>query len=92
MGYSPQKHIFYIFHECTKKLVVLVGTKLEHVIAQLALEVVGATDPCVGTQLKPRDDLFWFGKPEILLWLIQFMSFQVMMTKLLHNSSIIVIT
>ncbi|CAL9763449.1 unnamed protein product [Musa acuminata subsp. burmannicoides] len=57
-------------------LVVLVGTKLEHVIAQLALEVVGATDPCVGTQLKPRDDLFWFGKPEILLWLIQFISFQ----------------
>ncbi|URE11126.1 hypothetical protein MUK42_10163 [Musa troglodytarum] len=57
-------------------LVVLVGTKLEHVIAQLALEVVGATSPCIGTQLKPRDDLFWFGKPEILLWLIQFISFQ----------------
>ncbi|XP_042436121.1 MLO-like protein 4 isoform X1 [Zingiber officinale] len=57
-------------------LAMLVGTKLEQVVAQLALDVAGATDPCIGTQLKPRDDLFWFGKPEILLWLIQFISFQ----------------
>ncbi|ONK57992.1 uncharacterized protein A4U43_C09F6550, partial [Asparagus officinalis] len=57
-------------------LVMLVGMKLQHVVAQLALEVVEATDPFVGSQLKPRDDLFWFGKPEILLWLIQFISFQ----------------
>lgn len=62
---------------------MLVGTKLEHVVAQLALDVAGATGPCVGTQLKPRDDLFWFGKPEILLWLIQFISFQVNQTLLL---------
>ncbi|KAG1369915.1 putative MLO-like protein 4 [Cocos nucifera] len=57
-------------------VVMLVGTKLQHVVAQLALEVVEATGPFVGTQLKPRDDLFWFGKPELLLWLIQFISFQ----------------
>ncbi|XP_038989414.1 MLO-like protein 4 isoform X2 [Phoenix dactylifera] len=57
-------------------LVMLVGTKLQHVVVQLALEVVEATGPFVGTQLKPRDDLFWFGKPELLLWLIQFISFQ----------------
>ncbi|RWR94890.1 MLO-like protein 4 isoform X2 [Cinnamomum micranthum f. kanehirae] len=57
-------------------LVMLVGTKLQHVVAQLALEIVEATGPAVGNQLKPRDDLFWFGKPEILLWLIQFISFQ----------------
>lgn len=56
-------------------LLMLVGTKLQHVVAQLALEVE-ATDQCVGSQLKPRDDLFWFRKPEILLWLIQFISFQ----------------
>jgi mlo protein len=58
-------------------LVLLVGTELQHVIAQLALEVVGATAPYVGTQLKLRDDLFWFGKPRVLWWLIQFISFQV---------------
>eukprot|EP00268_Persea_americana_P032113 TRINITY_DN3148_c0_g2_i2.p1 TRINITY_DN3148_c0_g2~~TRINITY_DN3148_c0_g2_i2.p1 ORF type:complete len:383 (+),score=59.10 TRINITY_DN3148_c0_g2_i2:420-1568(+) len=57
-------------------LVMLVGTKLQHVVAQLALEIVETTGPAVGNQLKPRDDLFWFGKPEILLWLIQFISFQ----------------
>lgn len=56
---------------------MLVGTKLQHVVAQLALEIVETTGPAVGNQLKPRDDLFWFGKPEILLWLIQFISFQV---------------
>lgn len=57
---------------------MLVGTELQHVVAQLALEVVEAVGP-VGTHLKPRDDLFWFKKPEILLWLIQFISFQVIL-------------
>lgn len=54
------------------------GTELQHVIAQLALEVAEATAPYVGSQLKLRDDLFWFGKPRVLWWLIQFISFQVM--------------
>jgi hypothetical protein len=54
-----------------------VGTELQHVVAQLALEVVEATATNVGTQLKLRDDLFWFGKPRVLWWLIQFISFQV---------------
>ncbi|KAL5669977.1 hypothetical protein ACJX0J_022198, partial [Zea mays] len=57
-------------------LVLLVGTELQHVIAQLALEVAEATAPYVGSQLKLRDDLFWFGKPRVLWWLIQFISFQ----------------
>ncbi|XP_062181919.1 MLO-like protein 4 [Phragmites australis] len=57
-------------------LVLLVGTELQHVVAQLALEVAEATAPYVGTQLKLRDDLFWFGKPRVLWWLIQFISFQ----------------
>ena len=56
------------------------GTELQHVIAQLALEVAEATAPYVGSQLKLRDDLFWFGKPRVLWWLIQFISFQVMFT------------
>ena len=56
---------------------MLVGTELQHVVAQLALEVVEATATNVGTQLKLRDDLFWFGKPRVLWWIIQFISFQV---------------
>ncbi|KAL6658466.1 hypothetical protein ACP70R_004052 [Stipagrostis hirtigluma subsp. patula] len=55
---------------------VHVGTELQHVVAQLALEVAEATAPYIGTQLKLRDDLFWFGKPRVLWWLIQFISFQ----------------
>ncbi|XP_076958140.1 MLO-like protein 4 isoform X2 [Bidens hawaiensis] len=58
-------------------LVLLVGTKLQHVVSLLALEMVEPRGPSVGgTQVKPRDELFWFGKPEILLRLIQFISFQ----------------
>ncbi|EEF31703.1 MLO-like protein 4 [Ricinus communis] len=57
-------------------LVMLVGTKLQHVVSTLALEIVEQTGPSVGTQIKPRDDLFWFGKPDILLRLIQFIIFQ----------------
>lgn len=67
----------YASSKCSK-LVLLVGTELQHVVAQLALEVVEATATNVGTQLKLRDDLFWFGKPRVLWWLIQFISFQVM--------------
>ncbi|XP_010030128.2 MLO-like protein 4 [Eucalyptus grandis] len=57
-------------------LVMLVGTKLQHVVSSLALEIGEPTGPSNATQVKPRDDLFWFGKPEILLQLIQFIIFQ----------------
>ncbi|PPD75060.1 hypothetical protein GOBAR_DD28025 [Gossypium barbadense] len=57
-------------------LVMLVGTKLQHVVSSLALEIEEQTGPPTGAQVKPRDDLFWFGKPDILLRLIQFIIFQ----------------
>ncbi|KAL2477554.1 MLO-like protein 4 [Forsythia ovata] len=57
-------------------LVMLVGTKVQHVVSLLALEIVEPQGPSIGTQVKPRDDLFWFRRPEILLRLIQFISFQ----------------
>ncbi|XP_039035199.1 MLO-like protein 4 isoform X2 [Hibiscus syriacus] len=57
-------------------LVMLVGTKLQHVVSSLALEIKEQTGPPTGAQVKPRDDLFWFRKPEILLRLIQFIIFQ----------------
>ncbi|KAF2314321.1 hypothetical protein GH714_025376 [Hevea brasiliensis] len=57
-------------------LVLLVGTKLQHVIATLSLESAGITGYFAGTKLKPRDDLFWFKKPELLLTLIHFILFQ----------------
>ncbi|KAF6152206.1 hypothetical protein GIB67_039394 [Kingdonia uniflora] len=57
-------------------LVMLVGTKLQHVVSLLALEIGEPNGPFASNQVKPRDGLFWFRKPEILLWLIQFISFQ----------------
>ncbi|XP_039001509.1 MLO-like protein 14 [Hibiscus syriacus] len=56
-------------------LVLLVGAKLQHVMATLTLESAGITGYCSGT-LRPRDELFWFKKPEWLLSLIHFILFQ----------------
>ncbi|XP_061983189.1 MLO-like protein 11 isoform X2 [Populus nigra] len=57
-------------------LVLLVGAKLQHVIAILTLETAGLTGHSVGGKLRPRDDLFWFKKPELFLPLIHFILFQ----------------
>ncbi|PRQ31339.1 hypothetical protein RchiOBHm_Chr5g0034381 [Rosa chinensis] len=57
-------------------LVLLVGMKLQHVIATLALENAGISGSYPGAKLRPRDDLFWFKKPELLLSLIHFCLFQ----------------
>ncbi|KAM1041592.1 hypothetical protein ACFX2I_030727 [Malus domestica] len=57
-------------------LVLLVGMKLQHIIATLALENAGITGSQEGAKLRPRDDLFWFKKPELLLSLIHFCLFQ----------------
>ncbi|KAM7251678.1 hypothetical protein ACFE04_023561 [Oxalis oulophora] len=57
-------------------LVLLVGAKLQHVIATLALENAGINGYFTGAKLRPRDELFWFNKPEKLLSLIHFILFQ----------------
>ncbi|XP_061337175.1 MLO-like protein 4 [Gastrolobium bilobum] len=57
-------------------LVMIIGTKLQHVVSTLALEIMEQTGPSARTQVKPRDGLFWFNKPDIPLWLIQFVIFQ----------------
>ncbi|KAG5546273.1 hypothetical protein RHGRI_018446 [Rhododendron griersonianum] len=58
------------------KLVLLVGAKLQHVIATLALESAAITGYFNEAKLTPRDGLFWFKKPELLLSLIHFVLFQ----------------
>ncbi|XP_029124794.1 MLO-like protein 11 [Cajanus cajan] len=57
-------------------LVLLVGTKLQHVVVTLVLENAEITDFFSGAKLTPRDELFWFKKPELLLSLIHFILFQ----------------
>ncbi|KAF6995943.1 hypothetical protein CFC21_012361 [Triticum aestivum] len=58
-------------------LLLAVGTKLEHVIAQLAQDVAEKHSAVEGDLIvKPSDDHFWFGRPRIILFLIHFILFQ----------------
>ncbi|KAH0978555.1 hypothetical protein GBA52_028274 [Prunus armeniaca] len=58
-------------------LLLAVGTKLEHIITQLAHEVAEKHIAIEGDLVvQPSDDHFWFGKPKIVLFLIHFILFQ----------------
>lgn len=61
------------------QVILAIGTKLQHVIASLALEHErsGRSMPFVGALLKPRDELFWFHRPKLLLYVIHLVLFQV---------------
>jgi len=54
-----------------------VGTKLEHVITQLAHEVAEKHAAIEGDLVvQPSDNHFWFHRPHIVLFLIHFILFQ----------------
>ncbi|KAK7307476.1 hypothetical protein VNO77_40578 [Canavalia gladiata] len=56
-------------------LILIIGTKLHRVVVKLAVEII---DRCPYMKPHPfnlRDELFWFGKPRLLLRLIQLISF-----------------
>ncbi|KAK6145188.1 hypothetical protein DH2020_022008 [Rehmannia glutinosa] len=58
-------------------LLLAVGTKLEHVISQLANEVAEKHSAIEGELVvQPSDDHFWFHRPYIILFLIHFILFQ----------------
>ncbi|KAL5560651.1 hypothetical protein UlMin_036862 [Ulmus minor] len=58
-------------------LLIAVGTKLEHVISQLAHEVAEKHIAIEGELVvQPSDEHFWFGRPQIILFLIHFILFQ----------------
>ncbi|XWS64947.1 hypothetical protein CRYUN_Cryun05aG0048100 [Craigia yunnanensis] len=58
-------------------LLLAVGTKLEHVITQLAHEVAEKHVAIEGELVvQPSDEHFWFNKPRIVLFLIHFILFQ----------------
>ncbi|KAJ4876571.1 MLO-like protein 1 [Raphanus sativus] len=58
-------------------LLLAVGTKLEHVISQLAHEVAEKHVAIEGDLVvKPSDEHFWFSKPQAVLFLIHFILFQ----------------
>ncbi|KAF5188191.1 Mlo-like protein [Thalictrum thalictroides] len=56
---------------------LLVGTKLQVIITKMCLESRDQSNVVRGTFLvKPSDNLFWFGRPQLLLHLIYFILFQ----------------
>ncbi|XP_031478364.1 MLO-like protein 1 [Nymphaea colorata] len=58
-------------------LLLAVGTKLEHVITQLAREVAEKHSAVEGDLVvQPSDDHFWFNRPRLVLHLIHFILFQ----------------
>ncbi|XP_065853790.1 MLO-like protein 1 isoform X1 [Euphorbia lathyris] len=58
-------------------LLLAVGTKLEHVINQLAHDVAEKHVAIEGDLVvKPSDEHFWFNRPGIVLFLIHFILFQ----------------
>ncbi|XP_073149251.1 MLO-like protein 1 isoform X2 [Henckelia pumila] len=58
-------------------LLLAVGTKLEHIISQLAHEVAEKHIAIEGDLVvQPSDDHFWFRRPHIVLFLIHFILFQ----------------
>jgi mlo protein len=69
---------------------MLVGTKLQVIITKMGLRIQERGDVIKGTPVvQPGDDLFWFGRPRFLLFLIHFVLFQVQFISCinkLHNS------
>ncbi|XP_057519585.1 MLO-like protein 1 [Amaranthus tricolor] len=58
-------------------LLLAVGTKLEHIITELAHEVAEKHVAIEGDLVvNPSDDHFWFNRPQIALFLIHFILFQ----------------
>ncbi|KAL7254825.1 hypothetical protein ACSBR1_009050 [Camellia fascicularis] len=66
----------YLFF-CVRWLLLAVGTKLEHVITQLAHEVAEKHIAIEGELVvQPSDNHFWFHRPPIVLFLMHFILFQ----------------
>ncbi|CAA0824784.1 MLO-like protein 13 [Striga hermonthica] len=57
-------------------LLLIVGAKLEHIITQLAKDAQERAGGAEGTLVRPSDELFWFQKPVLVLYLIHFILFQ----------------
>ncbi|XP_047335331.1 MLO-like protein 12 [Impatiens glandulifera] len=58
-------------------IILLVGTKLQVIITKMGLRIQERGDVIKGTPVvQPGDELFWFNRPKLLLYLINFVLFQ----------------
>lgn len=60
------------------QIILIIGTKLQVIITQMGRRTHEMADVVKGTPMvQPGDDLFWFGRPKLVLLLINFVLFQV---------------
>lgn len=60
------------------QIILLVGTKLELVIVEMAQQIQDRTTVVRGAPLvEPSNNFFWFNRPQWILFLIHFTLFQV---------------
>ncbi|KAL9320678.1 hypothetical protein ACSQ67_012517 [Phaseolus vulgaris] len=59
-----------------KQLLLLVGAKLEHIIARLYQDSIGVLGREDDNSMKPSDEYFWFTSPPLVLHLLHFILFQ----------------
>jgi len=58
-------------------VLLVVGSKMEHIITELALEVAQKHTAIEGDLVvSPSDEHFWFGRPKLVLLLIHIVLFQ----------------
>ncbi|GKB74290.1 MLO-like protein 6 [Tanacetum coccineum] len=58
-------------------IVLLVGTKLQEIVTKMGLKIQDRGKVIKGVPVvEPGDDLFWFNRPRLLLYLLNFVLFQ----------------
>ncbi|XP_074560697.1 MLO-like protein 6 isoform X2 [Curcuma longa] len=58
-------------------IILLVGIKLQVIITKMAIQIMERGDVVNGVPVvRPQDNLFWFNRPSLLLFLIHFVLFQ----------------
>ena len=68
-------NIFNVFSSL--QVLLVVGSKMEHIITELALEVAQKHTAIEGDLVvSPSDEHFWFGRPKLVLLLIHIVLFQ----------------
>ncbi|KAL0364936.1 UNVERIFIED_CONTAM: MLO-like protein 13 [Sesamum angustifolium] len=69
-------HAYFWLSFLPLALLLIVGAKLEHIITELAQDAAERAGDAEGTPVRPSDELFWFHRPAIVLYLIHFILFQ----------------
>lgn len=64
---------------CGLQILIIIGTKLEHVIMEMAQEIQDRTTIVRGAPVvEPNNKYFWFNRPHWILFFIHYILFQVL--------------